>query len=273
MPPAKLRNRDDSAERASEGAPVPLVPEQRGEVEADGAHGYVGADHVTTAESWNVTAAAGSIIPFSAHAGKTRSTQLREAAHAYCQPPAEMVSRLDRGRGVVLDYVGHADITLILIEVDPEWSMTIKGDEHGIPILVERGEDVFLFGAMTIHGVTRPCVGSAKKSKGDLFKELYGDLLRNGAMRFGIGTKLWSKAEGATREEEEKQSKPTGIDPMSVRIAVGRSLASCADKPVAGAVRSMLSNEFGTTKLIEIPDDRLLELWGKLCEVLVVGEP
>jgi hypothetical protein len=54
-----------------------------------------------------------------------------------------------------------------------------------------------MWGYLTVHGVDRLCVGTCEPGKGDPEKELVGDLLRNGAMRFGIGTKLWSKATDA----------------------------------------------------------------------------
>jgi len=41
--------------------------------------------------------------------------------------------------------------------------------------------------------------------KGEAIKELIGDLCRNGALRFGVGGSLWSKADRA--EGHEKPSK------------------------------------------------------------------
>jgi len=38
-------------------------------------------------------------------------------------------------------------------------------------------------------------IGTAKANAFDLDKQLYGDALRNGAMRFGISLSLWSKQE------------------------------------------------------------------------------
>ena len=40
-------------------------------------------------------------------------------------------------------------------------------------------------------------VGTCEARKADPEKELIGDLLRNAGLRFGIGTKLWSKAADA----------------------------------------------------------------------------
>jgi hypothetical protein len=54
-----------------------------------------------------------------------------------------------------------------------------------------------MWGWLVVHGTRRLCVGTCEASKGDPEKELIGDLLRNGAMRFGIGTRLWSKSDSA----------------------------------------------------------------------------
>lgn len=121
---------------------------------------------------------------------------------------------------VKLAYEGHAEITLDLIQIDPEWSLEILCDETGRWV-IDRNEDIHeavIYGKLTVLGVTRPCIGIAESAKvsrdgkvfpvAELHKQLYSDILRNGAMRFGIGTKLWSKAEGA---DAASPTQPTTI--------------------------------------------------------------
>lgn len=100
---------------------------------------------------------------------------------------------------VHLDYMGHADITLALIDVDPcwTWEPVAIDPETGGPVIATQGNRLVMWGWLIVHGVRRLCVGTCETSKGDPEKELIGDLLRNGAMRFGIATKLWSKSDSA----------------------------------------------------------------------------
>ena len=51
-----------------------------------------------------------------------------------------------------------------------------------------------MWGRITVHGKSIIGVGTCEARKGEPEKELVGDMIRNAAMRFGIGTKLWSKA-------------------------------------------------------------------------------
>jgi hypothetical protein len=105
-----------------------------------------------------------------------------------------------------LDFVGHAEVTLILTRVDPMWSWEPRAwDEDGGPRYRRSGNLLELWGTLTVLGKTLPCVGTCEASKAEAAKELIGDLLRNGAMRFGIGTGLWSKVEAADREHAYEQ--------------------------------------------------------------------
>lgn len=107
-----------------------------------------------------------------------------------------------------LDYMGHADVTLALIGSDPLWTWEpIAWTAEGLPHIRQIGDRFVLWGRLTVHGVSRLAVGTCSTDKSDPEKELIGDLLRNGAMRFGIGTSLWSKAEGDD-ELPAKQPEP-----------------------------------------------------------------
>ena len=131
----------------------------------------------------------------------------------WSRPPKEMVSKLDRGKGVKLDYVGHADTTLMLIDVDPCFTYDYHRDELGRMDIYEQGPNWVLEGTLTLFGVTRPCVGTCEKRKVEVHKELLGDMLRNGAMRFGVATALWSKVDDAAdahyRGQQTEEQGPT----------------------------------------------------------------
>ena len=113
----------------------------------------------------------------------------------YAVPDPNIVSKLPKG-GVTLDFVGHADITRILIEIDPMWSIEpVAVDEAGLPARAKIGNMIQAGFRMTLLGHTRYCVGSVEDRKADVGKELLSDAIRNGAMRFGVALSLWTKAE------------------------------------------------------------------------------
>ena len=120
---------------------------------------------------------------------------LRKVLHDYAVPDPKIVSKLPKG-GITLDFVGHADITRILIEIDPHWSIEpVAYDEAGLPAAKKIGNMIQAGLRMTLLGQTRYCVGSVEERKSDIGKELVSDAIRNGAMRFGISLSLWTKAE------------------------------------------------------------------------------
>jgi hypothetical protein len=130
----------------------------------------------------------------------------------YYHPEKKTVSQIEKN-GVRLDYVGHAEITKILIEIDPEWSWEPVAWENGRPAtqtqlgkITKRDGTILEFptvsmwGYLTLLGVTRIAVGSVEAHKADLDKELVSDFLRNAAMRFGIALALWTKGESKLQE-------------------------------------------------------------------------
>lgn len=107
-----------------------------------------------------------------------------------------------------LDYVGHADVTDRLLEVDPAWTWEpLAVDGSGLPVLDRTGG---LWIRLTVCGVSRLGYGHADgKSGGDAIKECIGDALRNASMRFGVGLDLWRKEkpsvdDGGTRPAARK---------------------------------------------------------------------
>lgn len=109
-----------------------------------------------------------------------------------------------------LDYAGHAAITDRLLEIDPLWSWEPMGyDERGLPIYETdpSGKPIGMWIRLTVGGVTRLGFGDAvgKNWGPTAIKEVIGDAIRNGAMRFGVGLQLWHKGDldAATGEAEE----------------------------------------------------------------------
>lgn len=95
-----------------------------------------------------------------------------------------------------LDYVGHAEVTRRLLEVDPTWQWEpVATDEDGLPLLDhdDRGNPVGLWIRLTVLGVTRLGYGSVPPGQADAVKVLIGDALRNAALRFGVALDMWAK--------------------------------------------------------------------------------
>lgn len=121
--------------------------------------------------------------------------QLLEVLTKYAVPDPKIVGKLPRG-GISLDFVGHADITRILIEIDPLWRLVPIAWDNGRPAMNIVNDMATMWFELTLLGTSRLAIGSAKANSPDLDKILYGDALRNGAMRFGISLNLWSKSSG-----------------------------------------------------------------------------
>jgi hypothetical protein len=121
--------------------------------------------------------------------------KLRLVLDKYAVPDPKIVGKLPRGN-IKLDYVGHAEVTRILTEIDPLWKLEpLKIDDDGLPAYRVENGMAHMMGALTLLGHTRLGVGSAPHNKQDLLKELWSDLIRNTAMRFSICLSLWSKEE------------------------------------------------------------------------------
>ena len=168
--------------------------------------------------------------------------KLAQIVKDHAVPDPSLVGKLPRG-GTQLDYVGHAEVTKILLEIDPLWSIEPAAlDAAGLPAREKIGTMVQAGFWMTVCGHRRYCVGSVEDRKVDIGKELVSDAIRNGAMRFGIALSLWSKEEWGeqpaktvkktakkapqTPPEAPQSGANTGQVPADPEI-VGRFVAAC----------------------------------------------
>jgi hypothetical protein len=118
-----------------------------------------------------------------------------------------------------LSYVGHAGVTMRLTSVDPKWTwrpLHPDVDERALAAAVNSGNPELLrlllehapptiepnggiWIRLQVAGIERLGFGDADGRTGTPkdMKEMIGDAIRNGAMRMGVGTYLWSKSDRA----------------------------------------------------------------------------
>lgn len=117
---------------------------------------------------------------------------LKAVLEQYAIPDPKIVGTIPRN-GINLAYVSHADITKILIEIDPNWNWQPVAWNNGRPAINIENGTATMWATLTLLGKSLLGVGSVRADKQDLDKELIGDFLRNASMRFGIALSLWSK--------------------------------------------------------------------------------
>jgi hypothetical protein len=135
---------------------------------------------------------------------------LKAVLEQYAIPDPKIVGTIPRN-GINLAYVSHADITKILIEIDPNWNWQPAAWDNGRPAIHVENGTATMWANLTLLGKTLLGVGSVRADKQDLDKELIGDFLRNASMRFGIALSLWSKQDWSdnttiVRTDEVKRS-------------------------------------------------------------------
>lgn len=138
---------------------------------------------------------------------ENKTAELLKVLNNYAVPDPKIVGKLPKGN-TQLDFVGHADITRILIEIDPHWRLVPIAWENGRPAVNIVNDMATMWFEMTLLGQARLAIGTAKANSMDLDKVLYGDALRNGAMRFGIGLSLWTKQEWNDLDHYQQSSPP-----------------------------------------------------------------
>ena len=175
---------------------------------------------------------------------------LDEVLTKYGVPDPKIIGKLPKG-GQQLSFVGHADVTKMLLEVDSGWTWEPTAfDADGLPAYRVENGMAHMAGWMTVHGVRRLGVGSCLPNKPDLLKELISDLIRNCGMRFGFCLSLWTKQEwedlehspapvkarptapASAPEQAPKQSKPKTLTPVS-EAQINQFNAACEAKGIS----------------------------------------
>lgn len=149
----------------------------------------------------------------------TKHEKLLTIFEKYGTPDPKYIERLPKG-GTTLDFIGHARITQWLLEIDPMWSIEpVAFDEAGLPARVKHGNMVQAGFWMTLCGHRRYCIGSVEERKADIGKELISDAIRNGSMRYGLATELWSKLPLGEDLEPPPAKKPAAKKPAAKKAA------------------------------------------------------
>jgi hypothetical protein len=112
-----------------------------------------------------------------------------------------------------LKYVGHAEATNRLLNVDPFWDWEpLALDAQGLP---QYDANRALWIRMTVCGMTRLGYGDATgKTGANAVKEIIGDAIRNAGMRFGMALDLWTSSDleiietGGASLDEAGSTKP-----------------------------------------------------------------
>lgn len=150
----------------------------------------------------------------------SKQVELSDILAKYGVPDPKIVGKLPKGN-TMLDFVGHADVTKMLIEIDPNWTWEpVAFDDQGLPAYRVENGYAHMAGWLTIHGIRRLGIGSVQHNKQDLLKELCSDFIRNAAMRFGVCLALWTK-----QEWDDLGDKPAPATPAAAPKAAPKPAA------------------------------------------------
>jgi hypothetical protein len=138
----------------------------------------------------------------------SQSQQLLDVLNKYAVPDPKIVGKLPKG-GQQLDFIGHADVTRILIEIDPLWSWEPIEWDGGKPAMYIENDMLTMWGRLTVHGKSVIGVGTVKASAIEASKQVIGDFIRNSSMRLGLGLSLWTKQEWTDLDHNPAPAKRT----------------------------------------------------------------
>ncbi|MER7213540.1 hypothetical protein ABT340_41305 [Streptosporangium sp. NPDC000239] len=233
------------------------------------------------------------ICPVCSKAASRRGPECGEHKKERCSTCNSYIST----RHIHLDYVGHADVTRRLLEIDPEWSWEpVERDVNpqvmaaalatGNPDMVrmmldaappkfdldDNGNPVGLWIYLTVLGVRRRGYGSCPSNQSDAAKVLIGDALRNAAMRFGVALDLWAKGDRADPAAENavsaagRRAAPHREQTAPVRVQVDTAWVDAFEKRLAestfeqlGGLRQEVLNNFKEQRLDSDTGNRLME--------------
>jgi len=175
-----------------------------------------------------------------------------------------------------LDYVGHAEITDRLLQVDPNWSWEpVAFTPDGVPFLDVNGG---LWIRLTVAGVVRLGYGDAEGKRGaNAVKEAIGDALRNAAMRFGVGLDLWGATfeRQAAEAEEPASSATTGPQGPQADLVTEftEAIAAASDKEGLAGIWRQLVEADGAGRITTGAADQLKAAWRDRKDVLFPPGP
>jgi hypothetical protein len=138
----------------------------------------------------------------------SQSQQLLDVLNKYAVPDPKIVGKLPKG-GQQLDFIGHADVTRILIEIDPLWSWEPIEWDGGKPAMYIENDMLTMWGRLTVHGKSVIGVGTVKASAIEASKQVIGDFIRNSSMRLGLGLSLWTRQEWSDLDHNPAPAKRT----------------------------------------------------------------
>lgn len=180
-----------------------------------------------------------------------------------------------------IDYVGHADVTDRLLQVDPGWTWEpAMLDQFGQPsIAASIDRDGNLWINLTVLGVTRPGVGDGKNAK-----EKIGDALRNAAMRFGVALDLWAKGDRewahaektGTDQHPDESAAPVWNGPTSeelVDIISGHAITAGVDLVTITAKWREAHGGLDVDALVSVPPQHLADLEASISRYLRENPP
>ena len=124
--------------------------------------------------------------------------RLADLYETWSSPPPDLVGQKPAGGGFQADYLGHAETTRALLEADPYWTLEpahIDAATGGPTVTHTKDGRLVSWWRLQVCGHERLCVGTCPDNAQEPEKQLIGDALRNGAMRFGVALALWSRQE------------------------------------------------------------------------------
>jgi len=169
-----------------------------------------------------------------------------------CQDHSEIRCQRCNGQKITeahicLKYIGHAEATNRLLNVDPFWNWEpLALDGAGLP---QYDGNRGMWIRLTVCGMTRIGYGDAGTKNGaNAVKEIIGDAIRNAGMRFGMALDLWTSSdleiiesggaslEQATPEKETPSSPARREQPAAGPASGGDDKSAVLDRLYLQAV-------------------------------------
>ena len=158
----------------------------------------------------------------------------------WADPPKQWIQTVPKG-GAQLEYLGHAAVTLVLLSIDPHYRLDWYRLEDGSAAISKQGDRLVVWGSLEVLGHTHSGVGTCRAGAPEPEKELLGDLLRNCAMRFGVGTGLWVKGDVPSAEPSRPVQQGERVEQaVQMARAVEASSKDTAVAFVRGAVKAKI---------------------------------